>query len=221
MERTLAAFLLFAVVLSAHDPITTKITWAEEISRIVYKHCASCHRDGGEAFSLTTYDEARPWAKAIRDQVLQRRMPPWGAAPGIAYYRDDPSLTPAEMDMVVNWVEGGAPEGDAAFLPHRKSFQPMPANGPVLGIEVRTEFVTTSPLILTGVRPVGLDSGKSMEVTAYLPGGEARHLIWLKDYRKEWTRTYVFREPMLLPKGTHVRVFCDSGAKIVLVKAAA
>ncbi|MGI8990942.1 MAG: c-type cytochrome [Bryobacteraceae bacterium] len=202
-------------VLAAHDPITTKITWTEEISRIVYKHCAGCHRDGGPAFSLTTYDEARPWAKAIRDQVLQRQMPPWGAVPGIADYRDDPSLTPAEMDMVVNWVEGGAPEGDAAYLPHRKSFTAPPVSRKATGIEIKSEFLVTMPLTVAGVRPIGLDSGRSMEVTAYLPGGEVRHLIWLRDYRKDWTRTYVFREPMRFPKGTRIRVFSTARALLV------
>jgi hypothetical protein len=53
------------LVLSAHDVISTKITWSREISRIVYKRCASCHREGGPTFSLMTYQEARPWAKAI------------------------------------------------------------------------------------------------------------------------------------------------------------
>src|SRR4051794_40931879 len=64
--------LLLASVLPAlgHDVITTKITWSREISRIVYARCLTCHRDGGRAFSLTTYVEARPWAKAIKEEVL-------------------------------------------------------------------------------------------------------------------------------------------------------
>src|SRR4051812_30441087 len=75
--------LLLAMVgaapLQGHDPITTNLTWSKEISRVLYEHCASCHRDGGRAFSLMTYEAARPWAKAIRDEVLNRRMPPWDA----------------------------------------------------------------------------------------------------------------------------------------------
>src|SRR5271169_524630 len=109
--------LIGAIAAQAHDPITTKLTWTQEISRIVYKRCASCHQEGGTAFSLMTYDEARPWAKAIREEVLERRMPPWGAVEGIRAYRDDPSLTPLEVEMIVSWVEGGAPEGDAIYLP--------------------------------------------------------------------------------------------------------
>src|SRR2546425_7754031 len=106
----------------AHEPITTKLTWTQEISRIVYKHCASCHREGGAApMSLITYDETRPWAKAIRDEVAERRMPPWGAVKGFGQFRDDKSLTDPEIEMLVLWVEGGAPKGDDIYLP------PVPA----------------------------------------------------------------------------------------------
>jgi mono/diheme cytochrome c family protein len=64
-------------VATSHDPVTTKLTWSQEISRIIYKRCAGCHGEGGRPMSLVTYEEARPWAKAIRDEVLNRRMPPW------------------------------------------------------------------------------------------------------------------------------------------------
>lgn len=62
-------------VAAGHDVITTKITFDREIIRIVYARCAICHREGGSAFSLTSYSEARPWAKAIQEEVLERRMP--------------------------------------------------------------------------------------------------------------------------------------------------
>ncbi len=205
------------LVLCAHDPITTKITWSQEISRIVYKRCANCHHEGGTAFSMMTYEDTRPWAKAIRDQVLQRRMPPWGAVAGVGEFRDDPSLTQSEMDMVVNWVEGGAPNGEEIFLPRRSSFKPAIVRGPDRGISVRSEFVLPEAAVLSAVRPVHLASGKSMEVTAYLPGGEVRHLIWLRDYRNEWTRTYWFRSPVSLPKGTEIRVYADPAASALLI----
>ena len=66
---------------------------------------------------LLTYEQARPWAKAIRDEVLNRRMPPWDAVKGVGQFRDDPSLTQPEMDLLVSWVEGGAPEGNPVYLP--------------------------------------------------------------------------------------------------------
>ena len=93
-----------------------------------------------------TYDEARPWAKAIRDEVLARRMPPWGAVKGVGEFRDDPSLSQIEIDMLVNWVEGGAPQGDEIYLPPAPHFpaesQPAPAAHEV-------NVTTTAPLTLS------------------------------------------------------------------------
>src|SRR5260370_17543843 len=87
------SFLLLPALGQAHEPITTKLTWTAEISRIVHKRCASCHRPGGAApMSLVTYDESRPWAKAIPDEVAARRMPPWGPVTRLGYPRASPTL---------------------------------------------------------------------------------------------------------------------------------
>jgi len=71
--------LLPAATVVADDIITTPITWDREIS---HERCASCYHDGGQAFSLMTYAAARPWAVAIKQEVLERQMPPWGAVKG-------------------------------------------------------------------------------------------------------------------------------------------
>ena len=102
-------FLIFSGVLFAglanvtwgHDVITTKITFDREIIRIVHARCASCHREGGSAFSIMTYDEARPWAKAMQEEVLERRMPPWGAVKGFGEFRDDQALTPEQINAAM------------------------------------------------------------------------------------------------------------------------
>jgi len=67
--------------------------------------------------SLTTYEEARPWAKAIKEEMLEKRMPPWHAVKGYGEFRNAPPLTQREIDLIVNWVEGGAPKGDDKDLP--------------------------------------------------------------------------------------------------------
>jgi hypothetical protein len=72
--------------------------------------------------SLGTYEEARPWAKAIKEELLEKRMPPWHAMKGYGEFRNAPSLTQREIDMIVNWVEGGAPKGDEKDLPARPLF---------------------------------------------------------------------------------------------------
>src|SRR5512144_785703 len=109
----LAAILLGATGAAAHRPITTQVTWHGEVAALVQRHCAPCHNPSGSSFSLQTYTEARPWAKAIRDAVLERTMPPWPAAPGIGDFANDPSLPRYAIDLLVSWAEGGAPEGEA------------------------------------------------------------------------------------------------------------
>ncbi|HEX4593689.1 MAG TPA: cytochrome c, partial [Bryobacteraceae bacterium] len=110
------------LALSAHDVISTKITWSREISRIVYKRCASCHHEGGSAFSLMTYTEARPWAKAIKEEVLERRMPPFSAVKGFGELRDDKAITQEELHLIADWVEGGSPEGEPSLMPKPPDF---------------------------------------------------------------------------------------------------
>jgi mono/diheme cytochrome c family protein len=101
----------------AHDLITTKLTWSREISRVVIPKCGGCHREGGAAFPLTTYEQVRPWAKAIKEQVLERQMPPVAAVRGFSDLWEDESLTQEQIGLIAAWVEGGAPEGDRALLP--------------------------------------------------------------------------------------------------------
>lgn len=118
------AFCLFPFALSssAHEPITTKVRFNKELIRILQRNCLGCHHPGGIAFSLATYDEARPWAKAIKEEVLEKRMPPWHAVRGYGDFRNAPSLTQRDIDLIVNWVEGGAPKGEDKDLPEGPLF---------------------------------------------------------------------------------------------------
>jgi hypothetical protein len=104
--------------LTAHNPITTKVTWTREISSILARRCVSCHQPGGySSFSLTTFEEARPWAVAIKEVVLAGDMPPWGAAPGIGHFVNDRRLTRHEQELIAAWVDGGAPYSIDARTP--------------------------------------------------------------------------------------------------------
>jgi hypothetical protein len=110
-----AASLLPAAVgrPAAHPQITTSLTWHRDIHGILERRCLGCHRDGGAGpMSLSTYDEARPWARAIREEVLERRMPPSGLRSGSTLYENARTLSLAEMEILVSWVDGGAPQGD-------------------------------------------------------------------------------------------------------------
>jgi hypothetical protein len=95
----------------SHNPITTTVHFNREIIALLQRKCLQCHREDGMAMSLATYDEARPWAVAIKEEVLARQMPPWPAEAGYGQFANDAGLTSREMDFLLSWVEGGAPEG--------------------------------------------------------------------------------------------------------------
>ena len=91
---------------------STSPTYTRDIAPILFKHCTSCHRPGqGAPMSLLSYADVRPWARAIRTQVSQRKMPPWFAEAGAAHFANDSSLPQADIDRIVGWVDGGAVRG--------------------------------------------------------------------------------------------------------------
>jgi len=93
-------------------------TFAKDVAPILYKNCASCHRPNDIApMSLLTYENARPWAKAIREQVATRQMPPWHATQAHGTFLNDRRLSDADRDTLIRWVDGGAPKGDPKDLP--------------------------------------------------------------------------------------------------------
>ena len=98
-------------VSARHVPITTKIVFNREIAQIFQKKCFQCHTDGNVGVPLTTYKEARPWAVAIKEEILERKMPPWSAAGGYGHFSNDMSLTSREMSLILAWADGGAPSG--------------------------------------------------------------------------------------------------------------
>src|SRR5688572_6280247 len=114
-------------VLLAAAPLTavpaepdTIPTFTKDIAPIFQAKCESCHRpDSIAPFSLITYEQSRPLARSIKDRVATRQMPPWhlDKTMGIQKYKNDRSLTDAEIDTIVRWVDGGTPRGDAKDMP--------------------------------------------------------------------------------------------------------
>jgi hypothetical protein len=111
-------------VRSAEAPTVAVPTFAKDIAPIVYNHCAQCHRPGEVApMALLSYEDVRPWAKAIKSKVVSREMPPWGAESSQSLkMRNDPSLSQVQIDAIVAWVDGGAPRGNDADLPPKPTF---------------------------------------------------------------------------------------------------
>jgi hypothetical protein len=105
-------------------------TFTKDVAPIFQQHCQDCHRPGSIApMSLLTYQDARPWARSIKQRVSLRTMPPWfiDRHIGIQKFNDDPSLSEDELSTVVRWVDGGAPQGNPADLPPVKQFEKLGA----------------------------------------------------------------------------------------------
>src|SRR5579884_3624388 len=120
--RVLAAGLLFTSLAAAASTPAAP-TFSKDIAPILYKHCAGCHRpDDIAPMSLLDYKSARPWAKAIREAVLTRKMPPWFADPHYGHFSNDRSLAQKDIETIVHWVDAGAPEGNPADMPPPASF---------------------------------------------------------------------------------------------------
>jgi hypothetical protein len=99
-------------------------TFSKDVAPILYQRCVECHRAGEPApMPLTTYQEARPWAKAMKQAVLQHVMPPWLADPHYGTFRNDRTLTGQDVKTLVAWADGGAPEGDPKQTPALPHFE--------------------------------------------------------------------------------------------------
>ncbi len=119
-----ASIVVVSVVLgvSAQDarvpPNQNAPTFSRDVAPILYSKCVTCHRPGEVApMSLITYKEVRPWARAIREKVVTKTMPPWFADASHGTFRNDRSLTQAQIDTIVKWVDSDARQGDPSQLP--------------------------------------------------------------------------------------------------------
>ncbi len=122
-------FLLsaFAFAADSTKPVADA-TFSKDIAPILERSCQNCHRAGSIApMSLLTYKDARPWARSIKEKVVRREMPPWhiDRNVGITKFKEDPSLTDAEIATISNWVDHGAPEGNPADMPPPRQFSDL------------------------------------------------------------------------------------------------
>lgn len=199
------AALAWGAAASAHGR-GDSITWNREISRLVFDKCASCHRPEGTAFSLLAYSDAQPRATAIKDAVLSRRMPPWGAVKGFARFRNDGSLSQEQVELVTKWVDGGSRRGNNPnMLPkvHAFATPPNDVTGPT--IRIAGTVTLERSLSLAGLVPEQIQRGQSMQIVAVRPDGRMEPLVWLNGYDPRFPHSFLFARPVALPAGTIIR----------------
>src|SRR6478672_4486429 len=113
---------LVAVVVQAFAICATP-TFTKDVAPILQKNCQECHRPGEIGpFPLLTYEEARPWAVAIKESVRQKKMPPWHADPHYGKFSNDRSLAQRDIETLVAWADGGAPKGNPRDLRPNPTF---------------------------------------------------------------------------------------------------
>jgi mono/diheme cytochrome c family protein len=159
--------LLNAPTATAQQPSGAQVTFSKDVAPILQRSCQNCHRPGSVGpMSLMTYEDARPWARSIRNRVTKREMPPWTLDKnvGIQEFKNDISLSDDEIARVVKWVDSGAPMGNPADMPKAKVFEdpriwhigngkpdlivsmPKPFRVPAVGADVTLEFLADTGL---------------------------------------------------------------------------
>ncbi len=157
-----------------------KVTYSNQISRLLQKHCVECHRKGEIApFALTDYKEVAGWAEMMQEVVDDQRMPPWHADKKHGQFANERRMTDEEKQQLRDWVAAGAPEGDPKDLPEPREFvtgwnlpqkpdaefymRPKPFEVPAEGT-VRYQYFSVDP---------GFEEDKWISATEVVPGNRA------------------------------------------------
>jgi hypothetical protein len=204
-----------ALLVSAATP-----TFNKDVLPVLQKNCQVCHRPGEAApMSLLTYESARPWAKAMKTAVLSRKMPPWFAEPKYGHFTNDPRLSDAEIQTLVAWVDGGAPEGDAKDKPEPIQWRegwnikpdieltllkpytvPAKAVIPWLDFVVPTNFTKDTWVAAAEVRAGARSVVHHVSISFVPPGPNAKGLDALAT-----------GEPVMLPRGLNAESLVGLG----------
>ena len=191
LKLTEVGLILAAIAAAAPVP-----TFSKDIAPILQHNCQGCHRPGEAApMSLLTYQQARPWAKAMKEAVLLKKMPPWPADPQVGHFSNDRSLPSKDRDTLIAWVDGGAPEGNPKDLPKPVAFvegwnigkpdrvieMPQPFDVPASGT-IDYQYV---------ILPLNLTQDTWIQSAEARPGNRAvvHHLIaFIRDPESKWMR---------------------------------
>jgi hypothetical protein len=169
-----------------------------------------------------TYKEARPWAEALKQQVLERRMPPWNAVKGFGEFKNDHGLTQEDLETIAEWVNGGEPEGNPLYMPQVPNFSATAeAQTSLYPGEKRLTFRGTTSLkyalTAVGIRPYAIPD-QGIRVVARRADGSIEPLIWIEKFNPDDKRTYYFRRPLRLPAGTRIEIAPQQSSIALVVK---
>ena len=187
----LIAFVIGVCHLAAAEP-----TFYRDVVPILQNRCQECHRPGQIApMAFATYAQTRPWAKAIRDTVRSRKMPPWFADPCCGTFANDRSLSPAEIETLARWAESGASEGDKREAPPAKAW---PAGWNLAGRDAIVEMLRPFEVPAKGaveyqyfIAPTGFKEDRwvqAVEARPSVPGVVHHAVVYIREPGSTWTR---------------------------------
>ena len=162
---------------------------------------------------MMTYPEVQPRLTEIKNQVLNRRMPPWGAVEGFGDFRNDQALTQEEIEMISDWIDGDAPRGNNRnqLPPVQKFSKPARFVKPKDTLEVRGDLTLIRPFVLDGIYPESIASDVNARIIARFPDSHIEPLLWLHEYNQRFPHPFLFRQPIELPAGTIIRGIPPNG----------
>jgi hypothetical protein len=194
LRRLLGTWIVTTAALAAD---TSQVTFYRDVLPVLQKRCQDCHRPGEIGpMPLVTYREARPWAKAIKEAVRLRKMPPWFADPSVGRFRNDPRLTTREIDLLSRWADTGAAEGAAKDGPRPREWVegwnikpeivfelPKPYDVPAAGTVEYTYFIM----------PSGLTKDTWVQAGEFRPGNRSvlhHATVFFRAPGSSWLRNY-------------------------------
>jgi hypothetical protein len=143
-KLVIAGFVSLGIAAAA-DPAA--VTFHKDVLPILQKNCQSCHRPGQIApMSFLTYESTRPWAKAMKAAVIERKMPPWFADPKFGHFGNDRSLKQADIETIAKWADSGAAAGDPKDAP-------APIQWPADGWEIQPDLIINGPEFKVPAKP--------------------------------------------------------------------
>lgn len=144
-------------------------------------------------------------------------MPPWGAVKGFGDFKNDQALTPEQLEIIGEWVDGGAPEGEDKDLPPAPKFPAAsPDTSAAGGLTVNGDFQLAADFVLEGLLPRKVAENTSFQITAETPDGRVIPLLWMFPFKPIYAHPFLLKNPLALPKGTTIRGI-PAGAEILLL----
>ena len=176
--------------------VAAPVTFHKDVEPVLQKHCQSCHRPGEAApMSFLTYSSTRPWAKAMKYAVASRRMPPWFADPDHGKFRNDPTLSDAERNAIIQWADSGSIEGDPkSASPSLRFIEGWNIGVPEQVIEMPNDFPVPASGVIEYqhvIVPTGFTEDKWVRAVELRPGNRAvvHHIVaFVRPPGSKWLR---------------------------------